>query len=175
MTCRLLQSSGMPSCWPDGAGFAGVSCAYVVPVTINSAPTQRMALCTKRKIWPIGSILEGSVWVAAIIRRRLCGQLVPFSNLPAVLGSVKELRLRPLRTAHELHFPPAFHGFEHGDFVGVFNVAAYRNSHGDPGYAQSLPLQLLGQVGGGGFSLDRGVGGEDDFFDFATADPADQV
>src|ERR1700675_2571351 len=74
-----------------------------------------------------------------------------------------------------LHSPPAFHGFEHGDFVGVFDVAAYRNSHGDPGYAQSLPLELLGQIGGGGFSLDGGIGGQDDFFDFAAADPADQV
>ena len=34
-----------------------------------------------------------------------------------------------------LHFPAAFHGLEHGDFVGVFDVAAYRNAHGDAGYA----------------------------------------
>ncbi|SPE30065.1 hypothetical protein SBA2_480006 [Acidobacteriia bacterium SbA2] len=76
-----------------------------------------------------------------------------------------------------LHFPAAFHGLQHGNFVGVFDVAAYGNAHGDAGHAQSLslPLQLLGQVGGGGFAFDGGIGGEDDFFDFSAADPADQV
>ena len=46
---------------------------------------------------------------------------------------------------------------------------------GDAGHAQSRALQLLGEVGGGGFALDRGIGSQDDFFDFAAADPADQV
>ncbi len=37
---------------------------------------------------------------------------------------------------------------------------------------QSLDvLQLLGEVGGGGFTLDGGIGGEDDFFDLAFGDP----
>jgi len=82
-----------------------------------------------------------------------------------------------LLARHRLHFPAAFDGLQHGDFVGVFDVAAYGNAHGDAGHAQSLslPLQLLGQVGGGGFAFDGGIGGEDDFFDFAAADPADQV
>jgi hypothetical protein len=74
-----------------------------------------------------------------------------------------------------LHFPPAFHGLEHGDFVGVFDVAAYRNAHGYAGNAESLPLELLGEVGGGGFALDGGIGGEDDFLDFAAGDAADQI
>src|SRR5208282_4046173 len=92
-----------------------------------------------------------------------------------------EPRLR--RPAQALHFAAAFHGLQHGDFVGVFDVAADGNSHGDAGHAQSLslslslslPLQLLGEIGGGGFSLDGGIGGQDNFFDFAAADPADQV
>ena len=33
---------------------------------------------------------------------------------------------------------------------------------------RSLPLQLLGEVGGGGFALDRGIGREDHFFDFSA-------
>src|SRR5208337_4037599 len=45
-----------------------------------------------------------------------------------------------------LHFPPAFHGLEHGDFVGVFEVDAYRNSHGNAGHAQTLFLSLALQL-----------------------------
>ena len=46
--------------------------------------------------------------------------------MDAVVGSQQAPR-------QTLHFPPAFHGFQHGDFVGVFDVAVYRNAHSDPG------------------------------------------
>src|SRR5208282_3852 len=95
------------------------------------------------------------------------------------VGGFRDYRLPAplLGPRRRLHFPAAFHGLQHGDFVGVFDVAAYGNAHGDAGHAQSLslPLQLLGQIGGGGFAFDGGIGGEDDYFDFAGADPADQV
>ena len=81
----------------------------------------------------------------------------------------------PSRRLARLQLPAAFHGLEHGDFVGIFDVAAHRNSHGDAGYAQALPLQLLGEVGGGGFAFDRGIGREDDFLDVALGDAAEQV
>jgi hypothetical protein len=77
-----------------------------------------------------------------------------------VLQALFQVNLRQTPSGgNPLHFPPAFHGLQHGDFVGVFDVAAYRDAHGNAGYAQSLPLELLGEVGGGSFSFDRGIGG----------------
>src|SRR5260370_27778783 len=90
------------------------------------------------------------------------------------LFSSRSISSKP-KPGQSLHFPAAFHGLEHGDFVGVFDVAAYWNAHGDTGYAQSLTLQLLGEVGGGGFSFDGGIGSHDDFFDFAASDASDQI
>src|SRR5260370_34672164 len=46
------------------------------------------------------------------------------------------------------HLPSAFHGFQHHDFIGVFNVDAYGNAHSDtPDFGrQTLVLDLLGDV-----------------------------
>ena len=37
------------------------------------------------------------------------------------------------RGKEDLHIPAAFHGFQHGDFVGVLDVAAHWNTHRDTG------------------------------------------
>ena len=42
-----------------------------------------------------------------------------------------------------LHIPAAFHGLQHGDFVGVLDVAAHRDAHGDAGDLHPGPLELL--------------------------------
>ncbi len=77
--------------------------------------------------------------------------------------------------SENLHLAAAFHGLEHGDFVGVFDIAADRNSHGDARDAKALPPELAGEVRSGGFAFDRRIGGEDDFFDFSAGEARQQI
>ena len=56
-----------------------------------------------------------------------------------------------------LDFPPAFHGFPHGDFVGKLEIAAYGNSHSDARDFDAEGLQKLRQVDGRGFAFDVGL------------------
>ena len=74
-----------------------------------------------------------------------------------------------------LHVAAAFHGLEHGDLVGVFDVAADGDSHGDAGDFHSGALELLRQVGSGGFAFDGGIGSDNDFVDVAGVDAGNQV
>src|ERR1700690_1711340 len=74
-----------------------------------------------------------------------------------------------------LHIAPAFHRLEHGDFVGVFDIAANGNAHGDARHPQTLAFELLGKISGSGFSFDRRVGGEDHLFNVVLCNAAEQV
>jgi hypothetical protein len=73
-----------------------------------------------------------------------------------------------------LEIAAAFHGLEHGDFVGVFEVRADRDANADAGYADAQRLQQLGHVYSGGFSFGGGIGGDDNFFDGAAFEALDQ-
>src|SRR6266404_5537687 len=57
----------------------------------------------------------------------------------------------------ELNLPPPFHRLEHGDFVGVLDVAADRDAHRNPRHPQALAPQLLRQIRSGGLSLHRRI------------------
>jgi len=59
-----------------------------------------------------------------------------------------------------LQLAAALHGFEHRDLVGVFDVAAYGDSHGDARDLHSCPLELLREIDRSGFAFDGGIGGE---------------
>ena len=72
-----------------------------------------------------------------------------------------------LREAGILHIPAAFHRFQHGDLVGVFDVAADWDTHRDPRYLHARSLKLLREIDGGRFPFDSRVGGEDDFIHMA--------
>src|SRR5579863_4826742 len=74
-----------------------------------------------------------------------------------------------------LHVPPAFHSLEHGDFVGVLDVAADRDSHGNSSDLHSRALQLLREINRGGFAFDRRIGRDDNFIDIAGIDTGYQV
>ena len=79
-----------------------------------------------------------------------------------------------------LDLAAAFHGAGHGDFVGVFDVAAGWDAGGDPGDLYGVAglagvMEGCGQPVGGGFALECGAGGEDDFVDFAALDAGEQV
>lgn len=69
----------------------------------------------------------------------------------------------------KLELAAVFHGFEHGDFVGEFDVGADGDAHSDAGAAEAQGFEEPGEVGGGGFAFYGGVGGEDDFGDVATS------
>ena len=60
------------------------------------------------------------------------------------LSQAKNQEQRSLGTEHLRHsqLPPALHRFQHGDFVGVLDVAPYRNSHCDASYFQSRAPEL---------------------------------
>ena len=58
--------------------------------------------------------------------------------MPNCFGKDTEFRGRGREAA--LHVPAAFHGLQHGDFVGVLDVAADRDSHGDAGDFESGAL-----------------------------------
>ena len=74
-----------------------------------------------------------------------------------------------------LHIPAAFHGLEHCDLVGVFDVAANRNAHGDARDFHACPLQLLREIGRSRFAFHRGIRGHDDFVDLAGVDAGDEI
>ena len=59
-----------------------------------------------------------------------------------------------------------FEGAGHGDFVGVLDVRAGRNSGGDARDAKAgfCAAEFVGEVGSGRFALRRGAGSKDDLF-----------
>jgi hypothetical protein len=67
--------------------------------------------------------------------------------------------------AKKLQVSAAFHGLEHGDLVGIFEVRAYGNADSDSGDADAERLQQFGKVHGGGFAFGGGIRRHDDFFD----------
>src|ERR1700751_4803013 len=72
-------------------------------------------------------------------------------TLSSVIRSVGGLGTRrnapvPDATSAGLHVATAFHGFEHGDFVGVFDIAANRDSHRDAGHFHSGAFELLREI-----------------------------
>jgi len=58
-----------------------------------------------------------------------------------------------------------------GDFVGVLDVAADGNSGGNPRDPDAGRLEQLREVGRGGFALDSGVGGDNQFIHASRFDP----
>ena len=74
-----------------------------------------------------------------------------------------------------LQLAAAFHGFQHGDLVGVFNVAAYGNSHRDTRDLHACGLELLREIDRGGFAFHGGIGGEDDFIHIARFDAGEEI
>ena len=74
-----------------------------------------------------------------------------------------------------LEVAAAFHGFEHGDFVGVFEVGANGDADTDAGDADAEGLEELGEVDGGGFAFGGGIGGDDDFLDVAAPEAVDEL
>jgi hypothetical protein len=73
-----------------------------------------------------------------------------------------------------LQVAAALHGFEHGDFVRVFEVRADRNTHANAGDPHAQRLQQFGKIDRSGFALGSGVGGDDDFFHRALLQAFDQ-
>ena len=78
-----------------------------------------------------------------------------------------------LRT--DLHIPATFHSFQHGDFVGVFDVATDRDAHSDAGNFHSRALELLRKVHGSSLAFDRGIGRKDDLVDIALFHAGNQI
>src|SRR6185295_7925804 len=85
----------------------------------------------------------------------------------------KKEKFFTLWTALEL--PPPFHGLEHGDFVGVFNIATNRNSHRNPRNFQSSSPQLSGQINRGRLTLNRRIGGNNHFIHLSVLHAPHQV
>jgi hypothetical protein len=56
-----------------------------------------------------------------------------------------------------LYFPPSFHRLQHGDLIGIFDVAPYWDPHRNPRNAQALSSQLVRQLGGGGLAFNGGI------------------
>src|SRR5947207_12238576 len=67
-----------------------------------------------------------------------------------------------------LQFAASFHGFQHGDLVGILDVAAHRNAHGDSRHPESRTLQLLREIDSGGLALDSGISGDNHFLNLPT-------
>src|SRR5256885_17219185 len=74
-----------------------------------------------------------------------------------------------------LQLATAFHGFQHSDLVGVFDVASYRDSHSDARDLHSGRLELLREINRGGFAFDSGIGGEDHFIHAAGFDAGEEI
>src|SRR5262245_23187858 len=70
---------------------------------------------------------------------------------------------------HSLNFMPVGERLVHRHFVGVFEIAADGQSHGDARDAEAERFEQAGQVIGRGLALGVRVCGEDDFFDAAFA------
>src|SRR5258708_22381425 len=77
--------------------------------------------------------------------------------------------------AKHLQLSPPLHRLQHGDFVGVLDVAADGDAHGDAGYFHAVALELLGEIRGSSFAFDGGIGGDDDLVDSAAVDARDEV
>ena len=73
-----------------------------------------------------------------------------------------------------LEIAAAFHGLEHGDFIGVFEIGTDGNAHADASHANAERLEKLGEVDGSGFAFGGGIGGDDDFVDAATFKALDE-
>src|SRR5690349_10953369 len=74
-----------------------------------------------------------------------------------------------------LELAPAFHGFEHSDFVSIFDVAAGGETGSDAGDANSEGLDLLREVGCSRFALDRGIGRDDHFIGMAAFEATKKI
>src|ERR1700730_14638289 len=74
-----------------------------------------------------------------------------------------------------LELSPSFHGLQHGDLVGVLNVAAHRDSHRDARHLQPLPAELSREIGRRGFALHRGIGGQNHFIHLPAIHSPHQV
>lgn len=80
-----------------------------------------------------------------------------------------------LSPAFDLHISTAFHRFQHGDFVGVFDVAADGNAHRDAGNFHPSALELLREISRCGFAFDGGIGGHDHFVYVSLIDASNEV
>ena len=74
-----------------------------------------------------------------------------------------------------LQIAAAFHGFHHGDFIGVFEVGTDGDANADARHADAEGLDEFREIHGRGFALGVGVGRDDDFFDRATLEALDQA
>ena len=119
-------------------------------------------------------------------RRQTCGKMGNFcvgANSEIIAVAFVEFRLRPasqcLASSRDsgtwwLEVAAAFHGFHHGDFVGVFEVGADRDAYADARDANAERFQQFRKIDGGGFAFGGGVRGHDDFFDGAFFQPFDE-
>ena len=73
-----------------------------------------------------------------------------------------------------LEFAAAFHGFHHGDFVGVFEVGADGDADTDARDAYAERFQQFREIDGGGFAFGGGIRRHDDFFDGAFFQALDE-
>src|SRR5262245_14915182 len=69
------------------------------------------------------------------------------------------------RRASILQVSTAVHGFQHGDFVGKFQVRANRNTDANSCDPDTERLDQLGYICRRGFALSRRIGRQDNFFD----------
>jgi len=74
-----------------------------------------------------------------------------------------------------LQLAAAFDSLKHGDFVGVLDVAADGNAHGNAGHLQTGALELSRQIDCGCFAFDCRVGSNDDLIDLPELDPAKRL
>src|SRR5665647_358670 len=73
-----------------------------------------------------------------------------------------------------LHLPPSLHRLVHRHFVGVLEIAADRDAHGDAGDADAERLEQTRQVDRRRLALDVRIGREDHFLDGAALDAREQ-
>jgi hypothetical protein len=74
-----------------------------------------------------------------------------------------------------LQLAAAFHGLQHRDFVGVFDITADGDAHGDAGDFHADALELLREIGSGRFAFNGRIRREDDFVDVAGVDPRQEI
>src|SRR3990172_11312625 len=72
-------------------------------------------------------------------------------------------------------FSTPFERFPHRDLVGVVDLRAHGNAHGDSGHAPSERLDELREVDGGCFPLHVGVRRENDLFHLAASQPIEKA
>jgi len=95
----------------------------------------------------------------SLFRSTLTSTRIATGELRGFLGSYERKRFSQQADTQMLQLATPFHGFEHGDLVGVLDVAAHRNAHRDARYFEPGAPQLPGKIGRRGFALDRGIGG----------------